>query len=360
MTKRPNPRWILLLAVLVLAGGALLALAQEPVPREEKQGPLAPPPPPQQEGEQPYALRVDVPVVNVDVTVVDKKGNFVTGLNRNHFRVYQDGVEQEIVAFAPAESPITTVVLVEANPALGYLLWDNLDAAAIFLRQLRKGDWVALMSYDLKPRLEVDFTQNPRDILEGLRHLQFGGGFREANMFDALGDTLERLKDVDGKTSIIVIGTGLNTFSHDYNWDQIQKVVREKRTTVFSLVMNWALQSYYDRGASVGSHRAALASMDLKMAEVQARALSEYTGGRAYVPRFIGQLPGIYSEIGAMLRNQYSLAFQPKELKRDGKYHKIEVKLVGPDGKELEVRDQDGKKVKYEIYAREGYYAPEA
>jgi Ca-activated chloride channel family protein len=357
MTTGKSARWAILLAFLVILAGVLLALAQEPVPKEEKQGPLAPPRP-QQEGEQPYALRVEVPVVNVDVTVVDKNGNFITGLRREHFRVYQDGVEQEVVAFAPAEAPLTTVLLVEANPALGYLLWDNLDAAYLFLRQLRKGDWVALMSYDLRPRLEVDFTQNSQEIAQGLRHLQFGGGFREANMFDALADVLDRMKDMEGKKSVIVIGTGLNTFPK-HNWDEIEKIVRENRATIFGVGMTWVLKLYYDRVESYG-YNASIPRMSLLTAEAQMKALTEDSGGRSYFPRFISEMPGIYGEIGAMLRNQYSLAFQPKNLKRDGKYHKIEVKLVGPNGDKLEVRDQNGKKVKYEIYAREGYYAPEA
>jgi VWFA-related protein len=329
MTTLRNTRWPWLLVVLVALGGGLLALAQNPVPREGKQGPLQPPPP-QEEGEEPYTLRVDVPVVNVDITVVDKKGNFVTGLQREHFRVYQDGIEQEVVAFAPATAPLTTVLLVEANPALGYYLYDNLEAAYLFLRQLRKGDWIALMSYTMKPRLEVDFTQDSRDIGQGIRRLTFPSGFREANMFDALADVLDRLKDVDGKKSVIVIGTGLNTFSK-HTWNDIEKIAREHRTTVFAIGMTWTLQLLYERYEQAG-YRMATRRMDLLTAEAQMKALAEKTGGRAYIPRFISAMPGIYQEIGAMLRNQYSVAFQPKNLKRDGKYHKIEIKVVGPDG----------------------------
>lgn len=346
---------LLLALLLLVVGSTLLAGAQQPPPpREEPQGPL---PPPKQE-EAPYALRIDVPIVNVDVTVVDKDGNFITGLERNHFRVYQDDQEQEIVAFAPSTAPLTTVLLVEANPALGYLLWDNLEAAYIFLRQLRKGDWIALMSYDFKPRLEVDFTQNSQDIATGLRHLQFPAGFREANMFDAVADTLDRMKDIEGKKSIIVIGTGLNTFSK-HTWDDIRKIAREHRTVIYAIGMTWVLQMYYERAEAYG-YNTSIPRMNLLAAEAQMKALAEQTGGRAYFPRFVAEMPGIYGEIGAMLRNQYSLAFRPKDLARDGKYRKIEIKLVGPDGQKLKVVNQDGKDVKYKIYAREGYYSPEA
>jgi hypothetical protein len=84
------------------------------------------------------------------------------------------------------------------------------------------------------------------------------------------------------------------------------------------------------------------------------------TGGRFWNPRFITQLPSIYEEVGTLLRNQYSLAFRPKPFQRDGKFHKIELKLVSPDGTPLKVLDQNRKELKVEILARKGFYAPES
>lgn len=343
---------VAILIILISSGPHGAIFAQEPI-SEQKQGPLKPKP----DREEPYALRVDVPEVNVDVVVADRHGNFISGLRKEHFRVYEDGTEQEIVAFSPTEAPLTTVLIVETNPALGRLVWGNLDAAELFLRQLRKEDWIALVSYDMKPRLEVDFTQDKREIKQALRRLQFPAGFREANMFDALADTLHRLQEVEGKKSIILIGTGLNTFSK-HTWGDIRKVAREHRTTIYGIGMTWLLQLYYDRLESYGRNTS-IPRMDLSVAKAQLTFLAEQTGGRAYFPRFISAMPGIYGEIGAMLRNQYSLAFRPKDFKNDGKFHKFEVKLLGPDGKPLKVFNQKGKKIKYKVYARKGYYAPE-
>lgn len=357
MRTAGKPAWALALALLVTAGGALLLVAQQPPPpSEQKQGPIQPRPP---EQEAPYTLQVEVPLVNVDVAVVDRDGNFIHNLRKEHFRVYEDGVEQEIVAFAPSETSLTAVLLVEATPAVGYILWENLDAAYLFLNQLRKDDWAALVGYDIKPRIEVDFTHDRREIVNALRHMQYGGGrFSEANMYDAIIDTLERLKDVEGKKSIILIGTGFDTFSK-HIWDETRKVVREHRTSIFTVNTSWLLELYYDRLEARG-YRVGAARLDIHLALAQMHDLAAQTGGRSYAPRFITEMPGIYNEIGAMLRNQYSLAFRPKNFKRDGKFHEIKVKLMAPDGQPLQVINQDGKKVKYEIYARKGYYAPKA
>ncbi len=302
---------------------------------------------------------MDVPIVNVDVSVVDRDGNFIYNLRKEHFRVYQDGEEQEIVAFAPTEAPLTTVMLVEASPAVGYLLYDNVEAAYYFLRQLRDGDWIAVMSYAMKPEIQVDFTRNHNEVAQSLRRLYYSfGGFREVNMYDAVIDTLERLQEVEGKKSIILIGTGFDTFSK-HTWDDMRKVVREQGSTIFTVNTTFALELYYDRLESYG-YRTGLSRSNMLLARAQMRDLADQTGGRAYTPRFLTQMPAIYQEIGAILRNQYSLAFRPKDFKRDGKFHEIDVKLMGPDGEPLRVVNQDGDKVKYEIYARKGYYAPEA
>ncbi len=364
MKNHSQKHWAAALILLLLVAGAFLAGAQQPPPTEQKQGPIQPKPEKQEEA--PYALRVEVPVVSIDLTVVDpKSGTFVSGLKKEHFRVYMDGTEQEVVAFAPTEAPLTTVLVVESSPVIGYVIrYDNLDAAYLFLRQLRKEDWVALVSYDMRPRIEVDFTRDTQDVINHLSHMQFGG-FSEVNVYDAVIDTLDRLKDVEGKKSIVVIGTGLDTFSK-HTWDDARKAAREHGTPIFVLGMGWPAllradqvsgNPRYGRGAQRSADEL---RMQLNLAEAQMRDLCEQTGGRAWFPRFITELPNIYSDIGTLMRNQYSLAFRPKPFQRDGKFHKIELKLVGPDGTPLKVIDQNRKEIKYEILARKGFYAPQS
>lgn len=348
----------LTLAALLVAGGLSLLAQQRP--------------PSEQPG---YTLRVDVPVVNVDVTVLDNNGNFIPGLPRGNFRVYVDGVEQEIVAFAPSEAPITAVLLVEASPALRGLIYQNLEAAYLFLRQLHKDDWVALVAYDIKPRLEVDFTHDQTEIVHALQNMQYGGGrFSEVALYDALSDTIDNLKDVECtsdvgcKKSIIIIAGGvvpdvfgrggIDTMSK-LTWDQARKKVQASHVTIFAIDLSWPIENALDRADAQG-YRVATERMDVQIGRAQLQELAAQTGGRSYSVRFPGELPGIYQSIGQQLRNQYSLAFRPKDFKRDGRYHKIEVKLVAADGQPLKIADENQKQVKYQILARKGYYAPES
>ena len=108
-----------------------------------------------------------------------------------------------------------------------------------------------------------------------------------------------------------------------------------------------------------GAHGRAggIQQIDWLQADNEVRTFAQLTGGRAYFPRFQGELPEIFQEVGADIRNQYSISYHPTNAKLDGTYRKLKVELQAPDGGPLKVRDQKGKDVKYVIYARDGYTA---
>ena len=329
-------------ATLALPIGEVTALAQQQ-PQQEKK------PEPQDE----FSISLEVPVVAVDVVITDNRGNFVTGLQKENFRVLQDGVPQQITNFAPTDAPITIVVLIEFSKlGFEYFAYRAVDSAWLFLRQLKKDDWAALVSYDLKTRIEVDFTQNKAEIQQYLQRMYFPG-FSEANMYDAVLDTIDRLQDVKGKKAILLLASGLDTFSK-HTLDDTLKKLKQTDVTIFSVGVARDFWEYFDSRGALG----AVARMDFLQAENQLTAFARMTGGRAWMPRFSGELPAIFEDVAASLRNQYRIGYVPSNYVRDGKFHKIKVELVGPDGQPLEFRDQKNKKVKMVVYAREGYQAP--
>ncbi len=339
-----------LIASLIVPMGELQALTsaqQQPsAPAQDKQ---------QKKPEQPpdYSISVEVPVVTVDVVATDNSGNFITGLKKENFRVLEDGAPQTITNFAPTDAPITMVLLLEFSK-LGWetFAYNATSWAYEFLNQLHKDDWVALETFDLRPRIEVDFTRDKQEVRQAISHLIFPG-FSEANLFDALTDTLDRLQDVKGKKSVLILASGLDTFSK-HTLDQTLKRLRQTDVTIFAVGVSREWVEYLDaRGAITGIGR-----LNFYQAENQLRTFAQMTGGRAWFPRFQGELPGIFQDVAASLRNQYSLAYTPTNRNRDGKFRKIKVELVGPDGSPLVVMNQKQKKVKYVVYAREGYIAP--
>jgi VWFA-related protein len=174
-------------------------------------------------------------------------------------------------------------------------------------------------------------------------------------MFDALYDTLDRLDRVQGKKYVILVSTGIDTFSR-LKLDSILKKVKDtKDVTIFPISVGGALRAVNDaprRGMGIPVDR-----MDYLQADNELRTFAAMTGGRAYFPRFYAEFAEIFQDIGSDIRNQYSLAYHPTNSKLDGTYRKLKVQVVAPDGGPLKVRDQKGKDQKIDIVAREGYVA---
>ncbi len=328
--------------------------AQATPPAQAPQQPSQAPPPAQQQ--QPpsggYTMSVTIPVVNLDVVVTDEGGNPLTAFKQANFRVTEDGVPQTITNFGSTDAPITIVMLLEFSQLGGGLLFNNrlnngINWAAEFLSQLRPTDWVALMSYSMRTNVEVDFTHDPNEILQAISRLVFPP-FHEANEFDAIADTLDRLKDVHGKKAILLFGSGLDTFSK-LTYDKTMQRMKNTDVTFFSIST-----------AGANTYTGQPNSLTFLQAQNELRTFAGFTGGRAWFPNFDGEIPGILQQIAASLRDQYSMAYTPTNRALDGKFRKIKVELVAPDGGPLTVLDQKGKKVKCVVYARQGYTAPKS
>jgi VWFA-related protein len=323
------------------------------VPKKKEEAPPPPTSKPKKiEGMPDYSIRVDVPLVNVDALVTTKDGQFVPGLKKENFRILEDGVEQKVTNFSQSEAPITAVMLIEFASTNYAYLRDALNSSYTFASQLKKDDWIAVVEYDMRTHILVDFTQDKREVMEALNTLRIPG-FSERNLFDAVYETIDRLDGTEGRKYIILVSTGQDTFSK-INYDQILKKVKaSQNVTIYPVSIGRALRERLDASGRVGP----IANLDFLQADNQMNTFARMTGGKAYFPRFDGELPEIFHDIGTAIRNQYSLAYRPTNAKSDGTYRKLKVELIAADGGPLKIRDQHGKDVKVNITAREGYTA---
>ena len=345
-----------LVAALAVPPGTLPALAQQTGPQP------APPPPQEQKPSQPpqeqqkkpeYTISVQSNLVNVDAVVTDQDGNILSGLKKENFRIFDDGQPQVITNFAPTDAPITIVMLMEFS-RLGYEFYAYTAKywSYDFLNQLNKQDWVALITYDIHPTIQVDFTQNKMEVQQAIASLYFPG-FSEANMFDALIDTLDRLQDVKGKKSILLMASGFDTFSK-HTLDQTYKRLKQTDVTIFCVGVGENLMEAADtRGYLSGAQR-----VGYLQAKNELETFGRMTGGYAWFPRFDGEIPDIFRSVATFLRNQYTLGFSPSNPTPDGKFHKLKLEVVEPDGSPLNITNKKGKRQKIIVYAREGYTAP--
>src|SRR6202171_2413456 len=170
------------------AGGPQNDVGPYVVPKKkEDPPPPAPEKPKKIENMPDYSIKVDVPLVSLDVLVTTKDGQTIPGLKKENFKITEDGTPQQISTFNQTEAPITAVLLVEFASTNYSFIVDALNASYSFANTLKKDDWVAGLFYDMKPQILADFTQDKRAVQAALNQLRMPG-FAETNLFDALFD----------------------------------------------------------------------------------------------------------------------------------------------------------------------------
>jgi len=303
------------------------------------------------------SFKSDVLTVDLDVSVIDNRGNFIPQIPRGNFRVLEDGVPQQITNFSMGEAPMTVALVIEFSNLFqnywGETWYQTLTAAYGFLETLKPEDYVAVVAYDMRPEILSDFSTDKRQAYEAMQRLRIAA-YSESNLFDAITDTADRMSEIEGRKAIVLISSGIDTFSK-LTFDKTRKALQTAGVPIYAIGLMQALREWYDARGYLGS----IARLDFLQADNQLRTFANETGGQAYFPRFYGEFPSIFGSIAQALRNQYSLAYQPANQARDGKYRKIKVELVNPATNEaLRVTDQKGKSIKYKIIAKAGYTAP--
>ena len=350
----------ILLAALGIPPGALTARTkqqegpQKPAPTQQ---PAPPNPPtgqqqPQHAGQAPApqtSIAVESNVVNIDAVVTDQDGGLLTNLKKENFRVLDNNQPQQISNFAPSEAPITIVILLEFSQLGGeWYAYEAKSWGYNFLSHLTDKDYVALKTFDLQTHVLVDFTRNKQEVAQAVAGLYFPN-FHEANLFDALLETLDELRDVKGKKSILLLASGFDTFSK-HTLDQTLRRVKETDVPIFSVGMAEERDVRNPRGGD---------SIGYLQAKNQLTTFAEMTGGYAWFPRFQGEMNGIFNTVATFLRSQYTLGFTPST-SPDGKYHKLKLEIVDEQGNPMMQPDKKGKMKKVIVIARQGYTSPKA
>lgn len=287
---------------------------------------------------------IQTAAIKIDVLVTDEDGRIVPNLKNENFRLLDNGKEQPIEQVAVVSEPLTVVVLMEFSSASnGYFANRSAQWADRFLTHLDERDWVALVTYDLKPTVQSDFTHNRYSVRDNLRSIRTPL-FSESNLFDALIETLDKLEEVRGRTAILLISTGANSFSAA-PFDEVMQRLRNTDTTVFCVGLAEPESVRFGNSAGYQQSRNWL------------KAFATETGGLAVFPRFEGELPAVFDSIVGFLHNEYELSFTPPKQSLDGRYHRLKVEVVGPDRKRLRVFNEKGKSRNVEVYAPQGYVA---
>jgi VWFA-related protein len=290
-----------------------------------------------------------VDIVTLDVAVVDNNGQFIPGIPAVKFRVLEDNVPQQVRKVEMGEAPMTVALLVEFSQVFQRIysaVWyQTLQLSWGFASTLKPEDYLAIIAYDLKPEILCDFTTNRGQIQEALHRMTIPA-WREANMFDAVTDTADRMSGIEGRKAIVLVTSGIDTFSK-ITYDQTRKSLQQSGVPVYSISL-------------MGIQRAMSPQLDnitFLQADNELKTFAKETGGQAFFPRFEGEYPGIFQAVQQALRHQYVITYSPSNKAHDGAFRKLKIDLVDTDGKPLAIKDQKGKPIKYTVIAKAGYKA---
>jgi VWFA-related protein len=276
-------------------------------------------------------LRVDTNLVLVPVTVCDPMNKPVTGLEREHFRVFEDKVEQTVTHFAMDDEPLAVGLVFDVSGSMGPKLRRSRMAAAAFFKTANPEDEFFLVEFNDHPKLVVPLTRSTDEIQN---QLAFSSSKGRTALFDGIMMAmLEMKKSKMTRKALLVISDGGDNSSR-YTEAEVRNVVRESDVLVYALGI---FEGYASRGRSPEE----LAGPGLMS------VLAEQTGGRSFNVEALAELPDMAAKIGIELRNRYVIGYSPREQQRDGRYHRVEVKVLPPPGAP-----------KLRAYWRPGYYAP--
>lgn len=345
---------------------------------DEKKGaekqPQEPLPPLPKDFKQEPPIKLSTQVVNVDVTVVDKKsGRLYTNLTRKNFTIYEDGVKQETTNFASGEGPMTAVLLLENSyrnrrytsyydPTFAQEIFQS---AATFVRSFVKpDDHVALVTYSMKPKVVQDFTGDSGRLYQAvIAAYRDTLNFSEANIYDSLSFVLlggkaiqlfeeeagesqyTGLEEIEGHSAVILVTLGIDTFSR-LTYDKAMKIVSRAGVPIFIVgVGNLFFKKY-------GDNLPPEFRMEFLQAQNGLNTFAKLSGGVYFPMTFESEIPSIMRSIEGMLRSQYSLGYSPTNTRREGKDRKLKVDVDidgdgAPDNKQLN------------LYYREKYIEPD-
>lgn len=302
--------------------------------------------------EQQPTIRVKVDRVNVGVIVTDGTGRFVGGLHREDFHIFDNQIEQPVTDFAAVEEPAQAVMLIEVGPAVYLLENSHVLAAYALLSGLSPGDRVAVVKYAEAPEALLDFTANKQAVEAALGQLHFNLGFGQLNLSSSVSRVLEWLTRVQGKKTIILLSTGVDTSSSNQPALALGQL-KTGEVRLFAVSLAGGLQLSKPANKKKAPKNSTQTAQQFEEANQLLQQMAEATGGRAYFPASAKAFDEAYAEIARLIRHEYSLAFAPPI--RDGLVHAIEVH-IDP----AKVPAVNAKAAAYRLDHRRAYVAPTA
>jgi Ca-activated chloride channel family protein len=253
-------------------------------------------------------LHINTRLVTLTITVVDKQGRAISGLDKNDFEIYDDKVKQNVEFFSPQDAPISAALVFDASGSMKKLLDQSIISLREFISARADKDEFCLITFSDRAKLSFDFTHNPETLANSLASAQTDG---RTALYDAVYLGLEKIREGrQAKKVLLIISDGQDNNSR-YSLNEVKQLARESNALIYAIgVVENPTNAPDDANA---------------MGRWVLEDLAGISGGKAYFPTSQSQLEDAVRKIMLELRQQYSIGFTPGS--GDGKWHKLNVKL---------------------------------
>ncbi|MFZ3213816.1 MAG: VWA domain-containing protein [Terriglobales bacterium] len=273
-------------------------------------------------------IKVDVDLVLVSVTITDPMNRLVTGLEKDNFQLFEDKQPQEIRHFSSEDAPISLGVIFDMSGSMSNKIDKSREAVVQFFKTANPQDEFFMIAFNEKPELVLDFTRSIEEIQGKLIYTVPRG---RTALLDAIYLGMNKMRDAqNSKKALLIISDGGDNHSR-YTDSEIKSTVKEADVQIFA----------------IGIFEPSPPTPEELRGPHLLGDITDITGGRTFVIDNPNELGDVATKIGIELRNQYVLGYRPRNPARDGRWHKIKVKLSPPKGLPP-----------LTVYAKSGYYAP--
>jgi len=315
-------------------------------------------------------VRVNTTLVTVPVSVMDRDGRYVPNLNKEDFRIWEDGVEQQVAFFASVDKPFSVVLMLDTSPSTQFRLEDIQDAAITFVNQLRPDDKVMVVSFNDDIKMLSDLTSDRFKLQRAIQRAHTGDGTR---LYDAVDVVInQRLNRLDGRKAIVLFTDGVDTTSKRATYETNITDAQELDALIYPVqydtsrdlnngsigypsggqidVWGQILGGIFGGGGGMGGGRRGGGGYpspggrrggsrsDYSIGGQYLRELAESSGGRTYQADSLQNMSSAFGNVAEELRRQYTIGYYPKRSPQPGQRRQIKVRANEPN---LAVRARD-------------------
>lgn len=276
-------------------------------------------------------IKVETDLVTIPVSVFDRSGLYIPNLRRSDFRIFEDGVEQEIAYFGTTDKPFTVVLLLDTSLSTNYKIEEIRQAAIAFVDQLKSEDAVMVIEFDGNVNVLTEVTRERPKIYKAIGKADFGYG---TSLYDAVDFSLKkRLNKIEGRKAIVLFTDGVDTTSSKASYDTTLSLAEESDALIFPIYYNTFAWNSRGQGFPFpGMNPVGTRAEDYALGKRYLDELAEYTGGRVFRPEATpGGLTAAFEGIAEELRRQYNIGYVPKEPGTAGQRKQIRVRVNRPN-----------------------------